>query len=139
MKRTRIGQCSIYPLVESPRGSDESYHQLLEDLHGFQWWHSGQKISRAEMGIRRTEDDIELLFARSALVTACRAAGKEAIDSPCLEFRSLTRLKHLSAEARNLGFTGQLAIHPDQIATINQMFTPSEARLDSSPAACQFI
>ena len=77
------------------------------------------------MGIRRTEDDIELLFARSALVTACRAAGKEAIDSPCLEFRSLTRLNAAVRRARNLGFTGQLAIHPDQIATINQTFTPS--------------
>lgn len=122
------GNCSIYPLVESPQGL-MNISLIAGGSSRVSTVAFGAEDFSAEMGILRTEDDIELLFARSALVTACRAVGKEAIDSPCLEFRSLTRLKASVRRARNLGFTGQLAIHPDQIATINQTFTPSEADL----------
>lgn len=124
----RNGNCSICPLVESAEGL-MNVAAIAGGSSRISMVAFGAEDFSAEMGILRTEDEIELLFARSSLVTACRAAGKEAIDSPCLEFRSLTRLSGVVRRARNLGFSGQLAIHPDQIATINQTFMPSEAEL----------
>lgn len=63
-----------------------------------------------------------------ALLTA-RAAGVEPIDTLHADFRDLDGLAADSARARSQGFTGRLAIHPDQVSVINAAFAPSEAEI----------
>jgi (S)-citramalyl-CoA lyase len=75
-----------------------------------------------------------LLAARSRVVNAAALAGLAAVDSP---FFALAEDEGLRAEARaasRMGFTAKAAIHPRQVAAINEAFTPtadqvSEARL----------
>lgn len=117
-------QCAICPLVESPKGLMDAMAIAAASPRVGSLAFGAEDFS-AEMEIRRTEGEPELLYARSALVTACRAAGREAIDSPCLEFRDLARLETSAQRARNLGFSAKLAIHPDQIEAINRAFTPA--------------
>jgi len=90
----------------------------------------GAEDFSADMGITRTEGEIELLYARSALVTACRAAGRDAIDSPCLEWKALEKLRADTRAARNMGFSGKLAIHPAQVPVINEIFSPSAVEVE---------
>jgi citrate lyase subunit beta/citryl-CoA lyase len=60
------------------------------------------------------------------LVTAA-AAGVEPIDTVYVDFRNREGLEAETREARRDGFTGKMAIHPDQVGPINAIFTPSEA------------
>ena len=63
-----------------------------------------------------------------SLITAA-AAGVEPIDTVYVDFRDRAGLEAETREARRDGFTGKMAIHPDQIATINAVFTPTEAEV----------
>lgn len=62
------------------------------------------------------------------LITAA-AAGVEPIDTVYVDFRDRAGLEAETREARRDGFTGKMAIHPDQVATINAVFTPTEAEV----------
>jgi citrate lyase subunit beta / citryl-CoA lyase len=64
-----------------------------------------------------------VLYARSRIVVAARAAGREQpIDGPWLRLRDLEGLRVDSVRARGLGFQGRIAIHPDQVEVLNQAF-----------------
>jgi citrate lyase subunit beta / citryl-CoA lyase len=62
------------------------------------------------------------------LITAA-AAAVEPIDTVYVNFRDTAGLEAETREARRDGFTGKMAIHPDQVAPINAVFTPSEAEV----------
>ncbi|MGE3918831.1 MAG: CoA ester lyase [Hyphomicrobiaceae bacterium] len=58
------------------------------------------------------------------LITAS-AAGTEPMDTVYVDFRNEKGLEAETRAARRDGFTGKMAIHPGQVATINAVFTPS--------------
>lgn len=78
-----------------------------------------------DMGIERCDDESNVMYARSAICTAARAARVPALDTPYFRFHDVAGLKATSLAARRLGFKGRFAIHPSQIATINECFSPS--------------
>jgi citrate lyase subunit beta/citryl-CoA lyase len=55
--------------------------------------------------------------------------GVEAIDTVYVDFRDPEGLRAACEASRYDGFTGRFAIHPDQVAVINQAFTPTAAEL----------
>jgi citrate lyase subunit beta/citryl-CoA lyase len=67
--------------------------------------------------------------ARAQCLFAAGAAGVQALDTLYGDFRDQKGLAESCRVARRDGFVGRIAIHPDQIATINECFTPSEADL----------
>ncbi len=66
-----------------------------------------------------------LLHAACQVVLAARAAGADAIDTPHMNIQDLQGLARSAALARDLGFTGKSAIHPNQVAIINAAFSPT--------------
>jgi citrate lyase subunit beta/citryl-CoA lyase len=82
----------------------------------------GAVTSREEDG--RFTPPYEL--ARSLCLFGAAAAGVAAIETIYPAFRDSEGLAAYAARARRDGFTGMMAIHPDQIAVINAAFTPSE-------------
>lgn len=68
-------------------------------------------------------------LARSLCLLAATALGVQALDGVYVNFRDAAGLERAAAEARRDGFSGKLAIHPDQIAAINTAFTPTESEL----------
>ena len=68
-------------------------------------------------------------LARSQCLLAASALGVQAIDGVYVNFRESQGLQREAAEARRDGFTGKLAIHPDQITSINSAFSPTESEL----------
>jgi citrate lyase subunit beta/citryl-CoA lyase len=68
-------------------------------------------------------------FARTQCLLAAHALAIEAIDSVYVDFRDQQGLKAACASSRHDGFGGRLAIHPDQVAVINESYTPSDAEL----------
>lgn len=67
--------------------------------------------------------------ARAQCLFAANAAGVLALDTLYSDFKDQEGLAESCRIARRDGFAGRLAIHPDQVATINACFTPSEADL----------
>jgi citrate lyase subunit beta/citryl-CoA lyase len=64
-------------------------------------------------------------LARALTLFAATAAEVAPIDTVFVNFRDMAGLASECAAARRDGFGGKLAIHPDQVATINEAFTPS--------------
>jgi citrate lyase subunit beta / citryl-CoA lyase len=67
--------------------------------------------------------------ARAQCLFAAGAAGVAALDTLYADFKDLGGLAESCRIARRDGFVGRVAIHPDQVATINACFTPSDADL----------
>lgn len=67
--------------------------------------------------------------ARSLCLYAAANAGVAPIDTLYADFRDPEGLERDCRRARRDGFTGRLAIHPDQVATINRCFSPSAEEL----------
>jgi citrate lyase subunit beta/citryl-CoA lyase/(S)-citramalyl-CoA lyase len=70
-----------------------------------------------------------LYYARARLVTAARAANLHVIDSPFFDIPNVEELRREVSLARNMGFSGKVAIHPGQIEIIQPGFSPDERML----------
>ena len=71
-----------------------------------------------------------LLFGRSRLVQAAASAGLGLVDVPHLALDDAAALAGECARVKALGFTGKLAIHPQQVAPILAAFTPTAAEVE---------
>ena len=69
-------------------------------------------------------------MVRSMCLVAAKLAEVEAIDTLYADFRDRAGLERYARAAQREGFTGMLAIHPDQVETINAAFTPSAADVE---------
>src|SRR5919106_836241 len=56
--------------------------------------------------------------------------GVQVIDGPYLKIRDLDGLREYSMRPRILGYDGKWALHPDQVAVINEIFTPTQEQFD---------
>ncbi|MEO8688094.1 MAG: CoA ester lyase [Solirubrobacteraceae bacterium] len=65
-------------------------------------------------------------FAQESVLVAARAAGIQAIDGPHLGTRDDEALRAGAQHARALGYDGKWAIHPAQLDTLREMFTPTD-------------
>jgi citrate lyase subunit beta/citryl-CoA lyase len=68
-------------------------------------------------------------LARSLCLASAVAAGVAPLDTVFTDFRDAGGLEREARAARRAGFTGKLAIHPDQVAVINRAFTPDAAEI----------
>ena len=96
---------------------------------GLTWGAEDLGAALGAMGQRESGGDLTFTFqlARTTCLLTAAALGVQAIDGVHIDFRDAEGLRRELAAARRDGFTGKLAIHPDQIAAINEAFTPSEA------------
>ncbi|RPI60897.1 MAG: CoA ester lyase [Lysobacterales bacterium] len=78
-----------------------------------------------DMGVERLEDDSQVAYARQALCVAARAARVLALDTPYFKLRNPDGLRDSALKAKSIGFKGKFAIHPEQIDTLNECFSPS--------------
>jgi citrate lyase subunit beta/citryl-CoA lyase len=61
---------------------------------------------------------------------AAKAAGVAAIETLHANFRDIAGLERAARAAQREGFSGMLAIHPDQVEAINAAFTPTAADVE---------
>ena len=86
----------------------------------------GEHDLGAEVGIERSDDDIEFLFARSQLVFGSAAAGIGPPVGPVsVDFNDLERFRASTLTLKRLGFRSRACIHPAQVKVVNEVFTPS--------------
>jgi citrate lyase subunit beta/citryl-CoA lyase len=68
-------------------------------------------------------------MARSLCIAGAAAADVPAIETIYADFRDLNGLRAYAAAGRREGFTGMMAIHPAQVAVIEEVFRPTEAEI----------
>jgi citrate lyase subunit beta/citryl-CoA lyase len=72
-------------------------------------------------------DEAGLLYARSRVVVASRAAGlNHPVASVYTKVRDLEGLRRSTETAKRVGFFGRSTIHPSQVPVVNEVFTPQE-------------
>jgi citrate lyase subunit beta/citryl-CoA lyase len=119
----------IFALVESALGIENAFavataHKRLGGMM------LGAEDLTAELGARRTAKGDEILYARSRIVMACRAAGIRAIDTPFPFVADMEGLAADAAFAAQLGFDGKAAISPHHVVTVNAAFSPSPEQIN---------
>jgi citrate lyase subunit beta/citryl-CoA lyase len=68
-------------------------------------------------------------YAMQRLLVAARASGLRVIDGPYADFRDLDGLRQSCRRARALGYDGKWCIHPGQIETTNDVFSPTDQEI----------
>ena len=86
----------------------------------------------ADMGVAKTSDGRESLYARTRLVNAAKAAGIQAIDSVVGDVGDMHGLRTWGEQSRGLGFEGMGCVHPMQIAVVHEAFAPSQAEIEKA-------
>jgi citrate lyase subunit beta/citryl-CoA lyase len=126
--------------TETPRGllslphypqSVQASPAVAQRLTGLTW---GSEDLGAAIGANERVDasgahTFVFQMARASCLLAAVALGVQAIDSVHVDFRNAAGLERELESARRDGFTGKLAIHPDQIHVINSAFTPTDSEI----------
>jgi citrate lyase subunit beta/citryl-CoA lyase len=126
----QVGSTRILPVAtETPQSlfSLGEYARCGKRLAGIAW--GAEDLAAAVGATANREADgrwtSPYQMVRSLCLFAAHAAGVEAIDTLWANFRDPQGLERSCAEARRDGFSGKLAIHPDQVEVINRCFSPS--------------
>ena len=124
------GQTAILPIVTERPAALFRLHEYTEAtprLRGLTW--GAEDLSTAVGATANRGDDGNWLppyeLARSWTLFAAASAGVPAVDTVYTDFRNLDGLAQYASNARRDGFAGMLAIHPEQVAVINEAFMPS--------------
>ncbi|MDR3453350.1 MAG: CoA ester lyase [Rhodoferax sp.] len=100
-------------------------------LAGVTW--GAEDLSAAIGAVSNREEDGNwsplYTWANSLCLCAAASAGMPAIDTLYADFRDAAGLAAACRASRRRGFRGRIAIHPDQVAIINEAYSPSEAEL----------
>jgi citrate lyase subunit beta/citryl-CoA lyase len=120
---------TVIPLLETARGILNALATVDADavIPAVSF---GAEDLTAQLGVPRTIEGLELLFARSQVVLAAAAVGADAIDTVFTNLSDAELLQQDALRARALGFRGKMTIHPKQIEVINKIFSPSSAEVD---------
>ncbi len=126
-----LGKVIIRPSFETAKGVLRAYEILQQSPARVRWvsFGAGDFMREIGTGFGRNlwdPDGVELQFARSQIVLASRAAGREPpLDTVYGDIRDLAGLERDARAAKRLGFQGKAAIYPAQVEVINRVFTPS--------------
>lgn len=127
------GAIAIIPLIESARAVENVFQIVSEttDPARLLTVAFGAADYTLDMGIEITKEGTELLYARSRIPIACRAAGIEPpLDTPfMIDLKDLEALKADARRAKQLGFQGKLCVHPNQIEPCHEIFSPTKEEL----------
>ena len=126
----RTGNIPIHAIVtETPASlfGMLSYRDPKSSLVAMSW--GAEDLSAALGASSKYDSDGSLSFtfklARSLCLAAAVAAGVQPVDGVFADFKDEDGLLAEARAAAREGFTGKLAIHPNQVGAINAAFTPS--------------
>ncbi len=127
------GGIAIIPLIESAMAVENAFEIVSERTNPARLVTVafGAADYTLDMGIEITRDGAELLYPRSRVTIACRAAGVEPpLDTPfMIDLNDLEALKADARRAKQLGFQGKLCVHSDQIEPCHEIFSPTEEEI----------
>ncbi len=126
------GRIQLIPLVESARGVWNAF-EIASGCKRVTCLAFGAIDFTLDIGTSYSKGGTELLYARSRLVVASRAAGVlPPVDTVFPDIRDTEGLIAETKAVKQLGFFGKLVIHPDQIEPVNRIFAPTTAEVEQA-------
>lgn len=125
------GAVWIMPIIESAKGVVKAY-EIASASQNVVALAIGLEDYTADIGVRRTAEATESLFARSALVNAAKAAGIQAIDSVFSDVDDMEGLRNTVIRSRAMGFDGIGCIHPRQIPIVHTNYSPDAEEIEKA-------
>ncbi len=126
-KDSNLEQIRIIGLVETAKGVEE-LHRYAQNkrLYGILL---GAEDLTNDLRIKRTEGGSEISYARSKVIYNCVANRLLPIDTPFTNISNLAGLESDCKTAISLGMKAKASIHPNQLDTINNLFSPSKEEI----------
>ncbi len=119
----------LIPLIESAKGVQFAYAIASADSLVSALAFGSIDFS-LDIDCELTPEGMELLFARSQLVIASKAAGiRPPIDAVYPNLTDEEGLKNQTVFANQLGFKAKLVIHPKQLEVVHRVFSPSDEEI----------
>ncbi|MER7245630.1 CoA ester lyase [Kribbella sp. NPDC000426] len=132
----KVPSARITALIESPLGVERAFEIATADPRVVAVALGEADLSSA-LGV---DDSAGLAWSRGRLVSASRAAGLGApMMSVYPRVDDFDGLRRTSLEGRMLGFVGRTAIHPRQLSTIVEAFTPSAVQAAEAEALLEAV
>lgn len=119
----------LMPIIESAMGVMKAL-EIAQAADNVVALVIGLEDYTADLGVARSSEGIESLFARCQIINASKAAGIQAIDSVFSDVGDLEGLKENVLRSKALGFEGMGCIHPRQIKVIRDNFAPDETEIE---------
>jgi citrate lyase subunit beta/citryl-CoA lyase len=126
-----IGKFTIFPLIETGSAVLRAYDIATASPRVVALAFGGEDYLTDLDGLHK-EHGTSLIVPRSLIVMAARSAHIDVLDTPYLDIRNLDGFRKEVEQARELGFSGQLVLHPEQIAIANDIFSPSTEEIDEA-------
>lgn len=120
------GNVKLMPIIESAQGIINAPQIAMASTHIVALAFGAEDLTRDLGGERSWET---LLYPRGVLVLAAKASGIQALDTIYPDTRDEPGLKEETKKIKAMGFDGKGVIHPDQIKTIHDCFTPSSEEI----------
>jgi citrate lyase subunit beta/citryl-CoA lyase len=114
----------LMPIIESALGT-ENVFEIARASQSITSIAIGLEDYTADLGVQRTIEGKESLYARTRIVNAAKAAKIQPIDSVFSDVGDMEGLLQNVLNSKSLGFEGMGCIHPRQIAVIQKGFSPS--------------
>ncbi len=132
--KTRVGQeetVFLMPIIESAAGVEHAM-EIATATGSVVAMAIGLEDYTADLGVQRTKEGLESLYARNRLVVAAKAAGIQPIDSVFSDVGDMEGLLQNVLSSKLMGFEGMGCIHPRQIAVIREGFSPSHEEIEKA-------
>jgi citrate lyase subunit beta/citryl-CoA lyase len=121
----------LMPIIETALGVEMSF-EIARSAASVVAITVGLEDLTADMGVPRTKEGNETLYARTRIVNAAKAAGIQPIDSVFSDVGDMEALRQNVLSSKALGFEGMGCIHPRQIPVIRQGFAPGPEEIEKS-------
>jgi citrate lyase subunit beta / citryl-CoA lyase len=122
-----LGEAAVVAGLETVRGVMDARDVLRPPVTACYF---GAEDYVYDLGGVRTDDNAEVASPRALVAAAARLGGMRALDMVTLDFGNAERFDREAHEARALGYSGKLCIHPAQVAQANAAFLPTDQELE---------
>ena len=121
----------LMPILETGKGIENGF-EIARASERVVALTIGLEDYTADLGVVKTRDGAESLWARSRLVNAAAAAGIQAIDSVYGDVADEDGLRAWGVRSRALGFQGMGCVHPRQVPVVHDAYSPSEEEVNKA-------
>lgn len=121
----------LMPILETALGIESAF-EIARAADSVVALTLGLEDYTADLGVVKTAEGEETLYARQRVVVAAKAAGLQAIDSVYGDVGDSEGLARWAARSRSMGFEGMGCVHPRQIEIIHRAYAPSSQEIEKA-------
>lgn len=123
-----LGTIRLIAIIETAR-SFVNLKEICEATGRLDALILGAEDLAVSLGATRSASNEEMLYARSQLVMFAAAYNLDAIDLVCNDYREPQVVQQEAQQGAQMGFDGKQVIHPNQIAAVQQAFSPTAQQI----------